>query len=75
MYQLKKGKEAFTVVEGQFKGVTFKPGTSYSEIPSAMAGSFTRLGTDLKSAPTEAAAAAVKPLAEVEKPAKADNKK
>ena len=40
MYQLKKGQEAFTVVEGPLKGKTFKPGARYEEIPRECAGRF-----------------------------------
>ncbi len=43
MFQLKKGKEALTMVEGPFKGRSFKPGESYSDIPPGMAGSFAEI--------------------------------
>ena len=56
MYQLKKGKEGFTMVEGPFKG-RFEPGKSYDKIPPGMAGSFTEIK---------------KAAAPVAKPAKAD---
>lgn len=59
MYQLKKGKEGFTMVEGPFKG-RFEPGKDYDKIPPGMAGSF----TEIKKAPAPAA-----------KPAKADDSK
>ena len=39
-YQLKKGIEAFTVVEGPGAGLQFKPGESYAEIPPAEAKKF-----------------------------------
>ena len=70
MYQLKKGKEGFTMVEGPFAGRSFEPGKDYSEIPPGMAGKF--------EANKEAAAPAAgekKPAkAEVAKPAEAENK-
>lgn len=53
MYQLKKGKEAFTMVEGPFKGRKFEPGKTYNEIPPDMAGNFT--GIKKAIAPIEAA--------------------
>ncbi|MCX5824432.1 MAG: hypothetical protein NTY86_13235 [Deltaproteobacteria bacterium] len=65
MYQLKKGKESFTMVEGPFKGRKFEPGKSYSEIPPSMSGSF----TEIKKATAPAMRAAVV------KPAKADDDK
>ena len=43
MHELKKGKEAFTMVEGPFKGRKFEPGKSYDAIPPGMAGSFTEI--------------------------------
>ena len=33
MYQLKKGVQSFTVVEGPLANQTFSPGESYAEIP------------------------------------------
>lgn len=33
MFQLKKGTESFTVVDGPFAGRTFEPGKTYAEIP------------------------------------------
>lgn len=62
MYQLKKGKEAFTVVEGPFKNQTFVPGKLYAEIPPGDAKRF----TEVKEAAPEAGA---------ERPAKAESKK
>lgn len=59
MFQLKKGKEGFTVVEGPFKGRAYKPGETYAEIPPQEAGKFTEI--------KKAAA----PIREVAKPAKA----
>jgi len=66
MFQLKKGKEAFTVVEGPFAKKTFKPGDLYAEIPQNEAGRFQEIK---KAAPAKA------PAAETEKPAKAESKK
>lgn len=43
MYRLKKGIEAFTVVEGPFAGRSFAPGSSYDEIPTGMAGRFIQI--------------------------------
>lgn len=43
MFQLKNGKEGFTVVEGPYKGRTFRPGESYAEIPPQEAGKFTEI--------------------------------
>jgi hypothetical protein len=43
MFQLKQGKEAFTVVEGPFKGRSFKPGQIYAEIPPQEAGKFAEI--------------------------------
>jgi hypothetical protein len=63
MYQLKKGQEKFTVVEGHFKGKTFAPGVPYAEIPGEYAGRFTAI----KAAP------APEPPAEPAKP-KSDKK-
>jgi hypothetical protein len=54
MYQLKKGQEAFTVVEGFFKGKTFKPGARYEEIPREYAGRFAAIGA-AQPAPVQAA--------------------
>lgn len=54
MYQLKKGQQSFTVVEGPFAGRTFAPGQVYPEIPLNEAKRFTEIR---KAAP----AAAVKP--------------
>jgi len=63
MFELKKGKEAFTMVEGPFGGRKFEPGKSYDEIPPGMAGNFTEI--------KKAAA----PVREAAKPAKvADSK-
>ena len=62
MYQLKKGKEGFTMVEGPFKG-RFEPGKSYDKIPPGMAESFTEIKK------------AIAPAREVAKPAKADDNK
>jgi hypothetical protein len=53
MYQLKKGQEAFTVVEGPFKGRSFKPGQLYAEIPPQEARKFTGTGTDLAKVGTD----------------------
>lgn len=61
MYQLKKGMEAFTLVEGPFAKRTFAPGKLYAEIPPGTAGRFKEI--------KEAAPA------ETEKPAKADSRK
>jgi hypothetical protein len=41
MYQLKKGQESFTVVEGPFAKKTFAPGKIYAEIPPGEAKRFT----------------------------------
>ena len=41
MYQLKKGQEKFTVVEGPCKGMSFAPGVRYAEIPREHAKRFT----------------------------------
>ena len=57
MYQLKKGREGFSMVEGPFKG-RFEPGKSYSEIPPGMAESFTKIGKAIApAAPIEPAKA------------------
>jgi hypothetical protein len=64
MYQLKKGKEGFTMVEGPFKG-RFEPGKDYDKIPPGMAESFTEIKT--ATAPPMRAAVA--------NPAKADDSK
>jgi hypothetical protein len=63
MFQLKKGKEAFTVVEGLFKGRSFKPGQPYAEIPLQEAGKF------------ETIKKAAAPVRDGAKPGKADSKK
>jgi hypothetical protein len=44
MYQLKKGQESFTPVEGPLGMRTFKPGESYDEIPPGMEGRFETIG-------------------------------
>jgi len=60
MYQLKKGQEAFTVVEGPLKGKTFKPGARYDDIPPGMSGRFAAIKA--------AAAPEPEPAAEPAKP-------
>lgn len=62
MYQLKKGQEAFTVVEGQFAGRNFKPGERYKDIPPGMSKRFSEI--DAATAPQEPATEAVKPKTE-----------
>lgn len=65
MYQLKKGQEAFTVVEGPFAGQTFKPGVHYAEIPKETAGRFAAVKDDGPlPAPEPAAEPAAKPKTE-----------
>ncbi len=66
MYQLKKGQESFTPVEGPFAKKMFSPGIPYAEIPPQEAKRF----TEIKEAAPEAS-----PAAGTEKPAKADSKK
>ncbi len=63
MFQLKKGKEGFTVVEGPFAGRSYERGRRYDEIPPQHAGKFEDVN---KAAPAKAAVVA--------KPAKADSK-
>ena len=66
MFQLKKGQEAFTPVEGVLAGRKFFPGQLYAEIPPETSGRFTEIkeaaapetsGTDLKSVPQTTAKA------------------
>ena len=59
MYQLKKGQEAFTLVEGPLAGRTYKPGERYQEIPRELSGRFTAI---------KAVPAPPEPLAEDAKP-------
>jgi hypothetical protein len=40
LFQLKKGQEAFTAVEGPLAGKSFAPGKLYAEIPPLEAGRF-----------------------------------
>ena len=62
MYELKKNKEAFTMVEGPFKGRTFAPGKSYDEVPSNMIGSFVKAGEpSVRPEPVAPTEEAVKP--------------
>jgi hypothetical protein len=67
MFQLKKGQEAFTVVEGPYKNRTFRPGETYTDIPPQEAGKFAETK---KAAPAKAAV-----KTESAKPAKAESKK
>jgi hypothetical protein len=62
MYQLKKGQESFTPVEGPFARKTFAPGKLYAEIPPGTEGRFEK---SKDAAPDPA----------TEKPAKADSKR
>jgi len=66
MFQLKKGKEGFTVVEGPFAGRSFTHGQPYAEVPPGTSGKFEEIK---KAAPAKA------PADETEKPAKAESKK
>jgi len=63
MYQLKKGQESFTVVEGPMAGRSFRPGQTYTDIPAAEARRF----AEVRKLAGRAAAAAP--------PAKVDSKK
>jgi len=53
MYELKKNKEAFTMVEGPFKNKRFEPGKSYDEIPESMSGNFVTTGAPVRPEPVE----------------------
>ena len=53
MYELKKNKEAFTMVEGPFKNKRFEPGKSYDEVPSNMIGNFVKAGEPVRPEPVE----------------------
>ena len=55
MFQLKKGKEGFTVVEGPFAGRSYERGRLYNEIPPQHAGKFEDVN---KAAPVQAAVVA-----------------
>ena len=62
MYELKKNKEAFTMVEGPFKNKRFEPGKSYDAIPECMSGSFVQAGApSVRPEPVEPAKEAAKP--------------
>jgi hypothetical protein len=71
MYRLKKGKESFTVVEGAFKGRTFKPDETYAEIPPQFAGSFVEVKKTSAPAPAPYAKKTEKP----KEPERDDSKK
>jgi hypothetical protein len=43
MYQLKKGVQGFTVIDGPMAGKSFKSGMSYKEIPPQEAARFTEV--------------------------------
>lgn len=62
MYQLKKGQESFTPVEGPFALKNFYPGKLYAEIPPGTEGKFDKIPD---AAPDPAP----------EKPARADSKR
>ncbi len=57
-YRLKKGVEAFTVMDGPFEGRSFKPGVAYTEIPPQEAKKFEEIREEAK---TEAEAQKAKP--------------
>jgi|GEM_PF-3151337 hypothetical protein len=43
MYMLKKGQEAFVVVDGPMAGRRFEPGRRYAEIPPQEKGRFEKI--------------------------------